>query len=116
MELSRFAEDDLKSRSQAGWAWESLAGFGARPAIPSVEQIGEKVMPAAGGGDCFSLVKESLKGYGGLLRRQGDLLGAATCFSLAEESLDAADCWPGPRCWSRIRSVCKPVFMPILTG
>jgi len=39
-ELSRFTGDGLESRSQAGRAWESLAGYGVRAGRPDLLRLG----------------------------------------------------------------------------
>jgi|GEM_PF-4032750 len=87
------SSDVVATRDISAQVVDSSESSGLRPAIPFVKQYDENVMESEGSEDCFSLVKKSLKGYGGLLRQQGDFLGAATCFSLAEEPLDAADCY-----------------------
>ena len=74
-------------------AVEPSSSHGDIPAIPVAGQIAKNVIRTEEIRDESAVIKKSLKGYGVLLRRQGDLLGAATCFALAEENMAAADCY-----------------------
>jgi hypothetical protein len=66
---------------------------GENPVIPIVEQFAQNGLKPHEYDNNIAFIKQSLNEYGILLRRQGDLVGAATCFSLAEENQAAADCY-----------------------
>jgi len=64
------------------------------PAIPARARLEEvAVVTSETGSGNSQLINENLNEYAALLRRQGDLLGAATLFSLGRDNLNAADCY-----------------------
>jgi len=96
-DLNGFLWDDTAVETAGDISFQALNLPGSqtdRAVIPVSEQLAHGgVRTPVKVEDRTAFIEQTLKGYGTLLRQQGDYLGAATCFSLAKERLAAADCY-----------------------